>query len=139
MPRYDPETLMLLRTALDEAWALLPDYRKSGTQKSEMAQRILKQAAEGVRDPIRLRAAALIGAVDGPIQTAEGHRGSAPAEETAPVPNTHVAGAHRAAGGGCESRTFECPKCELTETRMADDPLKSGAVARLAAGLRPPS
>jgi hypothetical protein len=83
MPRYDPETLMLLRTALDEAWALLPDYRKSGTQKSEMAQRILKQAAEGVRDPIRLRAAALIGAVDGPIQTAEGHRGSAPAEETA--------------------------------------------------------
>jgi hypothetical protein len=42
-------------------------------------------------------------------------------------------------GRGCESRTFECPKCELVETRMADDPLKSGAVARLAAGLRPPS
>lgn len=49
MPQYGPETLILLRTALDEAWALLPDHRKSGTRKSEMAQRILKQAAEGVR------------------------------------------------------------------------------------------
>jgi hypothetical protein len=30
-----------------------------------MAQRILKHAAQGVRDPVRLRATALIGAVDG--------------------------------------------------------------------------
>jgi hypothetical protein len=66
MPRYDPETLIVLRTALDEAWALLPDNRKSDGQKSDMAQRILKKAAEGVRDPVRLRASALVGPVDGP-------------------------------------------------------------------------
>jgi hypothetical protein len=65
MAQYSPETLVLLRSTLDEAWALLPDHRKSETQKSEMAQRILKQAAEGVRDPVRLRATALIGAVNG--------------------------------------------------------------------------
>jgi hypothetical protein len=61
MALYDPETLMVLRNALDEAWALLPDNRKSTSQKSDMAQRILKRAAEGVRDPVRLRAAALVG------------------------------------------------------------------------------
>jgi hypothetical protein len=65
MAQYSPETLILLRCALDEAWALLPDHRKSEIQKSEMAQRILKHAAQGVRDPVRLRATALIGAVNG--------------------------------------------------------------------------
>jgi hypothetical protein len=67
MAGYDPETLLVLRNALDEAWALLPDDRKSESQKSLMAQRILKNAAEGVRDPVRLRAYALIGPVDEPI------------------------------------------------------------------------
>ncbi len=67
MAGYDPETLLVLRNALDDAWALLPDDRKSESQKSLMAQRILKNAAEGVRDPVRLRAYALIGPVDGPI------------------------------------------------------------------------
>ena len=62
---YDPETLNMLRAALDEAWELLPDHRKSDIQKSEMAQRILTQASDGIRDPVRLRAAALNGAVDG--------------------------------------------------------------------------
>jgi hypothetical protein len=67
MAQCSPETLVLLRSALDEAWALLPDARKSQIQKSEMAQRILKQAADGVRDPVGLRATALICA----IQTSE--------------------------------------------------------------------
>jgi hypothetical protein len=48
MARYDPETLIVLRNALDEAWALLPDDRKSEGQKSDMALRILEKAAEGV-------------------------------------------------------------------------------------------
>jgi hypothetical protein len=65
MAQYSPEMLVLLRRTLDEAWALLPDSRKSETQKSEMAQRILRQAADGVRDPVRLKAIALIGAVPG--------------------------------------------------------------------------
>ena len=58
MAYYDPETLLLLRRALDEAWAAVPVGSKP--PKSEMAQRILKQAADGVRDPVRLRAAALV-------------------------------------------------------------------------------
>ncbi|MGH6713906.1 MAG: hypothetical protein ACREEK_33755 [Bradyrhizobium sp.] len=59
MAHYDPETLVILRKVLDEAWAALPDGSKSETLKSEMAQHILKQAADGVRDPDRLRACAL--------------------------------------------------------------------------------
>jgi hypothetical protein len=34
--------------------------------KSDMAQRILKQAANGVRDPVRLQASALVSTVDEP-------------------------------------------------------------------------
>jgi hypothetical protein len=41
-------------------------------------------------------------------------------------------------GDGSEKRTFECPKCYFIETKIADDPLKSDAVVRLA-DLRPPS
>ena len=66
MAHYDPETLTLLRTVLDEAWAALPGHFKSETLKSEMAQHILKLAANGVRDPVRLRASALVRAVDEP-------------------------------------------------------------------------
>jgi hypothetical protein len=66
MAHYDPETLVLLRMVLDEAWAALPDGSKSETLKSEMAQHILKQAADGVRDPVRLRASALVSAVGEP-------------------------------------------------------------------------
>src|SRR5437016_5347118 len=60
MAHFDPETLILLRQVLDEAWAALPGGSKSETVKSEMAQHILKQAADGVRDPVRLRASALV-------------------------------------------------------------------------------
>jgi hypothetical protein len=60
MAAYDPETLFLLRKALDEAWSLLSEERRATTLKSEMAHRILKRAAAGERDPIRLRAAAII-------------------------------------------------------------------------------
>jgi len=66
MARFDPETLSLLRNILDKAWATLPDASRSDAVKSEMAQHILKQAADGVRDPVRLRASALVRAVDEP-------------------------------------------------------------------------
>ncbi len=59
MAHYDPETLIILRKVLEDAWAALPDASKSETLKSEMAQHILKQAADGVRDPVTLRASAL--------------------------------------------------------------------------------
>jgi hypothetical protein len=66
MAHYDPETLITLRKVLEEAWSAMPDGSKSETLKSKMARRILKQAADGVRDPVRLRASALVGAVGEP-------------------------------------------------------------------------
>jgi hypothetical protein len=63
MSAFDPETLNILRGVLDEAWSALPDDRKAYTPKSELAHRILKLAGQGERDPVRLRAAAMIGPV----------------------------------------------------------------------------
>jgi hypothetical protein len=63
MAHYDPETLIVLRNVLDEVWATLPDGSKSEALKSERAQHIVKQAADGERDPVRLRASALSNAV----------------------------------------------------------------------------
>jgi len=39
---------------------------------------------------------------------------------------------------GSEQRTFECPKCEAVETKTVADPLKSEAIERLTANVRPP-
>lgn len=61
---YDPETLEILKSALDEAWSSLSPTQQAETTKSTLASRILKAAAKGERDPIRLRAHALIGAVE---------------------------------------------------------------------------
>jgi hypothetical protein len=66
MAHYDPETLLILRKVLDDAWAALSDHFKTETLKSEMAQHILKQAANGVRDPARLQASALARVIDEP-------------------------------------------------------------------------
>jgi hypothetical protein len=60
---YDPETLTMLRGVLDEVWGALPLDRQARMPKSEMAQRILKRAADGERDPVRLKAAALLVAI----------------------------------------------------------------------------
>lgn len=68
MAEYDPETLNLLRTALEEAWALVPEAAKSETQKSDVAHRLLMAAAEGVRDPVELRVSALTGSSMGGSQ-----------------------------------------------------------------------
>jgi hypothetical protein len=61
MSAYDPETLGIMRDALDQAWALLPEYGKSKHRKIDMADRVLRKAATGERDLARLRAAALAG------------------------------------------------------------------------------
>ena len=39
---------------------------------------------------------------------------------------------------GAEKRIFECPKCSSSETRTVTDPLRSEAVERLTAYVRPP-
>jgi hypothetical protein len=56
---FDPDTVALLRTTLDRAWDSLPAGRKAVTSRSILAERILKAAAEGERDPDRLRARAI--------------------------------------------------------------------------------
>jgi hypothetical protein len=57
---YEPETIALLRAVLDEVWDSLSAEDQASTSKTALAQRILREAAEGERDPLRLRAAALI-------------------------------------------------------------------------------
>jgi hypothetical protein len=58
---FDPETVTLLRAALDRAWASLPVCQQAKTSQSELAERILKAAAKGERDPERLRASSMLG------------------------------------------------------------------------------
>ena len=56
---YGPDTLQLLQRVLDEAWDGFSPAQQADHSKLELAERILKRAAEGERDPSRLRAAAL--------------------------------------------------------------------------------
>lgn len=60
---YDPETLSLLRSVLDAAWASLAPEQQGCTTKSDVALRILRLARLGERDRNRLHMAAVIGAV----------------------------------------------------------------------------
>ena len=60
---FDPETIALMRTALEEAWASLPPAQQAHTSQTLLAERILFAAKRGERDPMRLRASALIGPV----------------------------------------------------------------------------
>ena len=56
---FDPETVAVLRQCLDNAWARLRPEQRATMRKTTLAARILKSAAEGERDPERLRDAAL--------------------------------------------------------------------------------
>ena len=59
---FDPETISLLREILEDAWACLRPEQQATMQKTALAERILKSAAQGERDRNRLRDAALIAA-----------------------------------------------------------------------------
>jgi hypothetical protein len=56
---FDPGTIALLKSTLDDAWACLPPERQATMLKTTLAQRILKSAAQGERDRKRLLDAAL--------------------------------------------------------------------------------
>jgi ABC-type phosphonate transport system ATPase subunit len=60
---YDPETVELLRTVLDEAWGALQPHYRDQISKSRMAEFGLRQAASGERHPGRLRFRAIADAV----------------------------------------------------------------------------
>jgi hypothetical protein len=57
---YDPQTVEMLRTVLEDAWAALPENRRGNDMKTELAERILAAAAGGERDPERLFVRALM-------------------------------------------------------------------------------
>jgi hypothetical protein len=56
---FDIETILLLREALVDAWASLRPAEQAATTRSQLAERILKSAAQGERDPERLIEVAL--------------------------------------------------------------------------------
>jgi hypothetical protein len=60
---FDSETVTVLRSVLDDAWETLSPEHRAGTSKSVLAERILRLAAQGERDPTQLRARAVIGLV----------------------------------------------------------------------------
>jgi hypothetical protein len=60
---YDPETVELLRTVLDQAWNALPPDCRAQISKSRMAECVLRHAATGERHPGRLRFRAIADAV----------------------------------------------------------------------------
>jgi hypothetical protein len=56
---FDLETVALLRETLDDVWACLQPEQQATMFKTTLAERILSAAAQGERDPARLREAAL--------------------------------------------------------------------------------
>ena len=57
---FDPETVALLKETLEDAWAALRPEQQATMQKTALAERILKSAADGERDRKRLLDAALM-------------------------------------------------------------------------------
>lgn len=58
---FDPETIALMRKVFEDACSRIPPRRP--VARSILAERILKAAANGERDPVRLRTRALIDVV----------------------------------------------------------------------------
>jgi hypothetical protein len=57
---FDLQTVALLRETLDDAWACLRPEQRATTSRTLLAEGILKLAAQGERDPHRLREYALM-------------------------------------------------------------------------------
>ena len=53
---FDPQTVVLLETAFDEAWLTL---KSVGNKTVKLARSVLRLAMEGERDPLRLHDGAL--------------------------------------------------------------------------------
>jgi hypothetical protein len=60
---YDPQTLVLLEAAFDEAWLTLKSVGNKTVKPDELARAVLRLAAEGERNPVRLHDGALEGLV----------------------------------------------------------------------------
>lgn len=60
MTAYSPETVKLLRSVLDDAWASMGPDEKARSTRTLVAVRILEAAAAGERNPDRLLEHALV-------------------------------------------------------------------------------
>ena len=58
---FDPQTLVLLETAFDEAWWTIKSVGNRTVKPDELARAVLRLAMEGERDPVRLSDGALEG------------------------------------------------------------------------------
>src|SRR6266700_2322082 len=56
---FDPETLVILETAFDEAWITLKTNGSGNIRPDELARRICHLHMKGERDPVRLHDRAL--------------------------------------------------------------------------------
>lgn len=60
---FDPQTLVVLEAAFDEAWLTLKSIGNTTVKPDELARSVLRLAMEGVRDPVALHDGALEGLV----------------------------------------------------------------------------
>jgi hypothetical protein len=60
---FDPQTLVVLEAAFDEAWLTLKALGNTSVRPNELARSILRLASEGERDPARLHDDALKGLI----------------------------------------------------------------------------
>jgi hypothetical protein len=60
---FDPQTLVVLETAFDEAWLTLKAIGNSSIKPDELARSMLRLAMEGERDPVRLHDGAIEGLI----------------------------------------------------------------------------
>src|SRR5690348_11011029 len=58
---FDPQTLVVLEAAFDEAWLTLKSIGNRTVKPDELARCVLRLAMEGERDPVRLHDGALKG------------------------------------------------------------------------------
>jgi hypothetical protein len=58
---FDPQTLVLLEAAFDEAWLTLKAIGNTTVRPDDLARSVLRLAMEGERDPVRLHDGALQG------------------------------------------------------------------------------
>jgi hypothetical protein len=57
--QYDPETIKLMQSALEDAWHALSLRQQNQSTKVRLATIILEAVAAGERDPARLRTKAI--------------------------------------------------------------------------------
>jgi hypothetical protein len=60
---FDPQTLVVLEVAFDEAWLTLKSIGNTTVRPGELARSVLRLALLGERDPVRLRDEALQGVI----------------------------------------------------------------------------